>query len=297
MSFSVVIATKDRAALLDGALASLREQVDAPPYEVVVVDNGSQDETATIARRHGAAYVYVSEPNRGKARNAGIARAGGDTVLFVDDDVVTPPHFLAAHAAAHAGEAAALAVSGPILNVPSPDERPEPTAANFSRAFFVTCNVSVPRAALQAVGAFDESFDLYGWEDTELGARLRAHGVRREFAWDAYLWHVKPPTPESLDESLGKALEKARMAAQFVRKMPSNRVKLATGAYALNLWRAKLLVPGIAQPLFAGLASSERVPASVAALARGLLLDSVYTEELERQLKHGAGPSTAESRL
>ena len=280
-----MIATKDRAALLDGALASLHAQVDAPPYEVVVVDNGSTDETPAVVRRHGAAYVYVSEPNRGKARNAGIARAGGDTVVFVDDDVVAPPHFLGAHAKAHAADPAPLAVSGPILNVPSPGDRPEPTAANFSRAFFVTCNVSVPRAALDAVGAFDENFDLYGWEDTELGARLRAHGVRREFAWDAYLWHVKPPTPESLDESLGKALEKARMAAQFVRKMPTARVKLATGAYPLNLLRARLLVPRAVQPFLAGFAISERVPKPVAALARGLLLDSVYTEELDRQLR------------
>jgi GT2 family glycosyltransferase len=285
VSFSVVIATKDRAPLLDGALESLRAQVDAPPFEVVVVDNGSQDATPEVARRHDAAYVYVAEPNRGKARNAGIARAGGDTVLFVDDDVVTPPHFLAAHAAAHAADSGSRVVCGPIVNVPSPENRPEPTAANFSRAFFVTCNVSVPRDALQAVGAFDESFDLYGWEDTELGARLRAHGLKREFAWDAYLWHIKPPTPESLDESLQKALEKARMAAQFVGKVPSARVKLATGAYALNLLRAKMLVPRIAQPLFAGVASSERVPAALARFARGLLLDSVYTEELERQLR------------
>ncbi|MDB5027014.1 MAG: hypothetical protein JWO66_703, partial [Candidatus Eremiobacteraeota bacterium] len=43
MKFSVVIATKDRAALLDGALASLRAQQNAPEFELVVVDNGSSD--------------------------------------------------------------------------------------------------------------------------------------------------------------------------------------------------------------------------------------------------------------
>jgi len=285
VTLSVVIATKDRAGLLDGALGSLRAQNDAPPFEIIVVDNGSNDATPEVVRKHGAQYAFVAEPNRGKARNAGIARATGEVVLFVDDDVVTPPHFLAAHAKAHDASDAPLAVSGPILNIPSLDDRPEPTAANFSRAFFVTCNVSVPRAPLQAVGAFDENFDLYGWEDTELGARLRAHGLRRGFAWDAYLWHVKPPTPESLDDALGKAIEKARMAAQFVRKTPTARVKLATGAYALNLLRARVLAPRAAQPVFAGLATSPRVPAPVAAFARGLLLDSVYTEELDRQLR------------
>ena len=285
MKFSVVIATKDRAPLLDAALASLRAQEGAPEYELVVVDNGSTDATLDVARAHGAAYAYVAEPNRGKARNAGIALATGDAILFVDDDVVTPPHFLAAHAKAHRDEIFPLAVSGPILNVPDASNRPEPAAANFSRAFFVTCNVSVRAASLRAVGGFDEDFDLYGWEDTELGARLRAHGVRRAFAWDAYLWHIKPPTPESLEDALGKAIEKARMAARFVRKMPTARIKLATGAYAFNLARARVLAPALAQPLFAGLASSTRVPPALAQLARTALLDSVYTDELRRQLR------------
>jgi glycosyltransferase involved in cell wall biosynthesis len=285
VKISVVIATKDRAALLDGALSSLRGQEGAPEFELIVVDNGSSDATPAVARAHGAEYAFVAEPNRGKARNAGIARASGEVVAFVDDDVVVPPHFLAAHAKAHDEEIFPLAVSGPIVNVPDPAHRPKPTAANVSRAFFVTCNVSVRTSSLRAVGGFDEAFDLYGWEDTELGARLRAHGVKRAFAWDAYLWHIKPPTPESLEDALGKAIEKARMAARFVGKMPTARVKLATGAYVPNLVRARVLNPGFLQPFYAGLASSPRVPPLLAQLARGALLDSVYTEELDRQLR------------
>jgi GT2 family glycosyltransferase len=285
VKFSVIIATKDRAALLDQALASLRAQENAPEYELIVVDNGSSDATPAVARKHGAVYAFVAEPNRGKARNAGLARASGDAIVFVDDDVVTPPAFLAGHARAHEAQSVPLAVSGPIINVPDAAHRPAPTAANASRAFFVTCNVSVRAASLRAVGGFDEAFDLYGWEDTELGARLRDHGVRRAFAWDAYLWHIKPPTTESLEDALGKAIEKARMAARFVRKTPTARIKLATGAYALNLARARILAPPLAQPLLAGLATSARVPAPLAQLARTALLDSVYTEELERQLR------------
>jgi len=78
------------------------------------------------------------------------------------------------------------------------------------------------------------------------------------------------------------------MAAQFVRKMPTQRVKLATGAYTLNLIRARVLAAPVLQPLFAGVATSARVPAALSSLARGLLLDSVYTEELDRQLHHGS---------
>jgi len=143
----------------------------------------------------------------------------------------------------------------------------------------------VRRSSLAAVGGFDESFDLYGWEDTELGTRLRAFDVAWCFAWDAYLWHIKPPQTETLDAALSKTLEKARMAARFVRKTPTLRAKLATGAYRANLLRAKVLAPAAAQPLFAGIATSPRVPAAVARLARGRLLDSLYADELERELR------------
>jgi len=115
--------------------------------------------------------------------------------------------------------------------------------------------------------------------------RTDGYGVKRAFAWDAFLWHIKPPTPESLEDALDKAIEKARMAARFVSKMPTARIKLATGAYRLNLFRARVLVPPLAQSLFAGLASSTRIPPALAQLARGALLDSVYTEELGRQLR------------
>ena len=76
-------------------------------------------------------------------------------------------------------------------------------------------------------------------------------------------------------------------------KSPENlfcpkRVKLATGAYGFNLARARLLAPPLLQPLYAGLATSRRLPSVVASIARGLLLDSVYTEELDRQLNRGS---------
>jgi glycosyltransferase involved in cell wall biosynthesis len=284
MKISVVIATRDRAELLAGALRSLGEQRGAPELELVVVDNGSRDATAAVAVAAGATYVYEPQPNRARARNAGIAAASGEIIAFVDDDVVVPPFFIAAHARVHDVARFPHVVTGPIINVPSPDVRPAPTMLNGSNAFFCTCNVSVPKSALTAVGGFDDTFDLYGWEDTELGLRLRAFDVGRRFVWDAYLWHVKPPSTETLDHALQKTIEKARMAAKFVRKDRSRRVRLATGAYALNRLRARLFAPRVAQPLLAGIATSDRVPAAVARAARGLVLDSVYVEELERAL-------------
>jgi glycosyltransferase involved in cell wall biosynthesis len=285
MKISVVIATRDRAALLDGALRSLAAQVGAPAIETIVVDNGSSDATREVAAAHGAVYAFEAAPNRARARNAGVAIASGEIVLFVDDDVVLPPFFVAAHARAHAAQTFPHVVTGPIINVPSADHRPVPSFGNASNAFFCTCNASLPRNTFQSVGGFDESFDKYGWEDTELGTRLRRFDVRRIFAWDAYLWHIKPPATETLDAALLKTIEKARMAAKFVRKDTSLRAKLATGAYGVNRMRARLLAPASAQAWLAGVATSERVPPALARVARGLVLDSVYVDELERALR------------
>lgn len=287
MRFSVIIATKDRAPYLERALESFEHQIGAPAFEVIVVDNGSTDATAQLLERWSARdamatrRIFEARPNRGAARNRGIAAALGQLVLFCDDDVYAPPGLLAAHDVAH--QLSNDVVTGPILNVDSYERRSKPTWQNYSRAFFCTCNVSVPKAALDAVGGFDESFDLYGWEDTELGVRLRQHGMRGRFAWDAYVWHIKQPHHATLEIEMEKAVQKARMAVRFVRKNASPRVRSATGAHPVNLLRARVLEPLL--PWYAGVATDERMAPGLRAFARAQLLDGIYTVELAQALE------------
>ena len=288
MRISVVIASKDRAAYVERVLAAFETQVGAPSFEVIVVDNASTDNTKSVveaASAHGkfpVRYLYEGEPNRGKARNLGVAHASGYLVVFCDDDVMLPAGFLAAHEAAHSSSN--LVVNGPIINVGGYDSRPKPSLANYSRAFLCTCNVSVPRHALDAVGGFDETFHLYGWEDTELGVRLREAGLRWKFAWDAYLWHIKTPDENTLEVETRKAMERARMARRFIEKQPGKRVRAATGAYPINFLRARFLLPDSLLAVFAGLATSEKAPDVVRAFARAQFLDGMYTRELIRAL-------------
>jgi len=292
MEMSVVIATKDRQRYLERTLASLREQAGAPSFEVIVVDNGSTDGTRSVvdARAGGGfpvSYVSEPQPNRGKARNRGVDAARGEYVLFCDDDVQLPAGWLAAHRAAHrAGE---RVVNGPILNVESYARRPAPRPVNYSRAFLCTCNASLSKRAFLAAGGFDEAFELYGWEDTELGVRLRDFGLGWTFAWDAYLWHIKPPEENTLAVEIRKALERAQMARRFVTKHPSQRARLATGAYGLNVLRGRYLLPDWLLALYAGFATSARAPKWIAGLTRAQLLDAVYTRELVRALDTADG--------
>ncbi len=288
MRLSIVIATKDRASYLERALASFEAQIGAPSFEVIVVDNASTDDTRDVTERqtsrnaYPVRYVYEGEPNRAKARNRGLAVATGYIVVFCDDDIVAPPGFLAAHEAAHG--TSNLVVNGPIMNVGSYDERPKPTFANYSRAFLCTCNVSIPKHSLDAVGGFDETFNLYGWEDTELGVRLRDAGMRWKFAWDAYLWHIKPPEENTLEVEARKTLEKARMARRFLEKQPTQRVRMATGAHPVNLLRASFLKPDQLLAIYAGIATSEKAPPVLRNLAKAQFLDGMYVRELKRVL-------------
>lgn len=91
---SIVLSTFNRADLLGPAIDRLMGQCAAsPPYELIVVDNNSTDETRAVVDRrlpsHGARLQYVLEPQQGlsHARNAGIAAARADIVAFTDDDV------------------------------------------------------------------------------------------------------------------------------------------------------------------------------------------------------------------
>lgn len=287
---SVVIATRNRAGLLRGCLDRLNAQSAAGRFDVVVVDNGSTDDTPAVVaaasdRGLPVRWIHVGEPNRGKARNAGIAAARGAAVLFCDDDTLPPRGWVESHLKAR-DEAPRGVVSGPIINVESDGDLPPPSAKNFSRAFLCTCNASVAHADLDAVGGFDENYDLYGWEDTDLGVRLRERGARRIWSWDAFIYHVKPAAAQPLDARIALAIEKGAMAARFVRKSPKLAVKLATGAYALNYARAALLESPALRRWYARLVADDRSAGSpLGRFAADTLVDAAYLGAMRGALR------------
>lgn len=295
---TVIIATRDRADFLRDCLACLARQTARGRFDVIVVDNGSTDSTPAVIAGAAAASngsvrgLSVAEANRGKARNAGLAAAAGRIIIFCDDDTLPPEQFVEAHLAAHVSAASGRTsnalesvVTGPIVNVTDARSLPAPGPGNFSRAFFCTCNVSAPKRALEKIGGFDERYDLYGWEDTDVGVRLRATGLKRTFAWDAYIYHVKPPESLPLDRALSLAREKGAMAARFVRKSPTIAVKLATGAYGANYLRVAVVHAAPMRSLYARWAR-ERPPASrLARFAREALVDAAYIDSLRSAMR------------
>src|SRR5262245_47372639 len=103
-SISIIVSTYNRADRLVQTLESIKG-LKTPTgvwWELIIVDNNSNDETARVARTFAAAsglnVQYVFEPRQGlsRARNAGLSRACGDIVAFTDDDCIVDPSWLVA---------------------------------------------------------------------------------------------------------------------------------------------------------------------------------------------------------
>ena len=107
MDISVIVPTLNRAASVDALLRDLVCQTGAATFEVLVVDNGSSDDTARVVQRHvdrdaRVRYVLERRPGASHARNAGIARAAAPILAFIDDDVRPRHDWVASIAAAFA---------------------------------------------------------------------------------------------------------------------------------------------------------------------------------------------------
>ncbi len=260
---SVVVPAYNDAPMLRLCLARLAAQTLAPAaYEVVVVDDGSTDDTPGVVSAAASGRAVIRgirlDRNRGRsaARNAGIRAAGAALVVFLDSDVLVLPDFLQRHMEIHSSASCPVVGRGPVVTIPSAEIPDRVPRFGLSRAYLTTANASVPRQALVDAGMFDEGFHAYGWEDFEMGLRLKALGLPRSFSPAAVAFHVQPPsTFESLDSDLAKEEERAQMALYFLRRHPglATRILISDTAFhrALNflLGGAGLLTVRNAPPI------------------------------------------------
>ncbi|MFM7640719.1 MAG: glycosyltransferase family 2 protein [Cyanobium sp.] len=241
MFLSVVIPTYNRLPILQKCLRALEEQKLERPverYEVIVVDDGSSDDTVRWLQSEAADLPHVrlvcqEHGGPAKGRNRGVEEARGDVIVFIDSDLVVTPTFLACHGRAleaawrQRGDRLCFTYGAVIntANFDHPTSEPH-KLTDLSWAYFATGNVAIDREVLERAGLFDTGFHLYGWEDLELGERLRQLGVVLVRAPEAVGYHWHPPlTLAQIPDLMRVERERARMGLVFFRKHPTRRVR------------------------------------------------------------------------
>ena len=291
---TIQLCTYNRAALLERVLDACFEQtVPADTYEVVLVNDGSTDGTAEVIERARARatcrFTVIEQQNSGLARgrNAGIAAATGERIIFIDDDVLPLPNFVQEHLRSHQAHPLAI-VRGGAINVESFDDLPPPvwSIGNYSGNYFWTTNVSVPLKTIRAIGGFNADFAEYGWEDIDVGLRLRFAGVKAVFNKHALAYHYKPrPRANTVEKMIRQAQAQARTAVQLERLHPHWRTALATGdtpvQRLIHKWMRGIDMARRYRSALGDLSVDRPLSAREARAARALASEA-YFEELER---------------
>ena len=235
---SVIIPTYNRMDVLPEVLEALGNQVDAPSFEVIVVDDGSSDHTWEWLSRYEPPFAFTAhrQDNAGpaKARNWGVMQATGGRVAFLGDDTVPSAGWLAAHTRAVESrpQHERLAVIGytgwhprmrlnPFLRYINEYglqfgyaliDDPEKVPFNF----LYTSNLSLPRECLLEE-PFDLSFPYAAWEDIELSYRLEKRGLRLVYEPRATVAHDHPTT---LSRFMGRQEKAGYSAVVFYHLHP-----------------------------------------------------------------------------
>jgi GT2 family glycosyltransferase len=238
---SVVVCTHNGARTLADCCEGL-ERLAYPRREVIVVDDGSTDDSAAIAAGYGFRVISTANGGLASARNVGLEAARGEIVAYIDDDARPDPHWLdyLVHALAESGSAGA---GGPNL-VPDDDAlvaqcvarapgNPRHVLIDDERAEHLPgCNMAFRRDALLAIGGFDPQFRVAG-DDVDVCWRLLDQGRELAFSPAAVVWHRRR---DSFRRFWRQQREYGRSEALLERKWPDRYNRVGHARWAGRLY-------------------------------------------------------------
>lgn len=213
--FSIIIPSRNHDSLLVDTLTSVRtQQISPDAFEIIVVDDGSTDETpervAPFLDGKLPLVRYVRQKPLGlnAARNHGLREATGDFIVFTDDDVEVPPNWLATYEEAIAKFPDAGALGGPVIprlegDAPRPRlcggcgtleemEAYDRGDKDIEIPWVIGANFGFPRKTLETVGFFNENIPCWQGDETEWLIRLRRAGGTIIYIARAGLIHRRP---------------------------------------------------------------------------------------------------------
>jgi len=252
---SVIIPTRNRVKSLKLLLESLAvpARIGIPETEIIVVDNGSTDEThrwldAQREQNQSGGLIILDEPRPGKsnALNRALSVARGEIFMVLDDDVVIQSNCLAKHAEAHTATQFA-AIQGRILA--GKDSLGNPADANRLREYNIPLidygekivairgltgtNMSFKRAVFEKVGFFDPRLGpgAAGFsEDTEYSIRIRKAGFKIGYTPHAIVYHEL--NPSRYGRAYNRAVEYRKGVSRSVYRRDSVLTKVLPDLFA-----------------------------------------------------------------
>jgi GT2 family glycosyltransferase len=278
-SASIVIPTFNGSSRIGNCLDALMKQVAGRDVEILVVDDGSTDNTANIVKRYSSARL-ITQANAGPAtaRNRGALEAQGKILLFTDDDCVPMPDWLDAMldpfknpdvvGAKGIYRTHQKSLAARFVQIEYEDKYR--LMANLDSIDFIdTYSAAFLRDHFLEMNGYDTSFPVACAEDIELSYRMSARGWKMKFAPAAIVYHTHPDT---FSRYLKKKYKFAFWRVLAVRKNPGKGVKDSHTPQIMKL--QLLLAPAL---LLAGafdLAVRPRVSVSMFVLA-GFLLSTL----------------------
>ncbi|MCK4307321.1 lipid-A-disaccharide synthase-related protein [candidate division WOR-3 bacterium] len=242
---SVIIPTYNRAYILKHCLSYLLNQT-TQGYEIIVIDDASQDETAKLISRFqipDSRLRYIRlEKQVGPyvARNIGIEQAKGELIIFLDSDVLVHPNFVLDHIRIHKSNKK-IWVQGMVHHIRNLNQ------VNFKLYYpnalcigtFITQNASVRKKWFLEIGGFEEFGSKIGYKDVDLGIRLKKIGlnpVHPLFRCKAY--HIDGPSKkENLQEFFNKHQKRGKSAYFLIKRHGKLGKKFAHTKKALLISR------------------------------------------------------------
>ncbi len=248
---SIVVPAYNNQKAIEPCLdALLRQTAPRDTFEIIVVDDGSTDDTARVAEAHGVSVIR--QPNRGPgaARNTGAQHAAGETIIFVDADSEPDERFVEKLAAPFcdpeiagaSGEKKTRQTNLWARFVQAEyDFKYERIAAHPTIDFVDSSTAAYRRKVFLGNGGFDTM--MMEAEDTELSFRLSERGYKMVLVRDAIAYHTHP---ESLIDFLVRKYRYAVWRAIVYARMPR---KMASETRTPQAQKAQILLAFALLPL------------------------------------------------